>query len=88
MGVCVVGVNTLVKNKILNLFNETLSIFSLTDNTYQRQLESISEEDMNDYDTFIKNINDKNFYSIMHLSDGVQHSNILLNLKIVLEETE
>ena len=77
----------LFKNKILNLFNETLSIFSLTDNTYQRQLERISEEDMNDYDTFIKNINDKNFYSIMHLSDGVQHSNILLNLKIVLEET-
>ena len=75
------------KNKILNLFNETLSIFSLTDNTYQRQLESITEDDMNQYDTFIKNINDKNFYSIMHISDGVQHSNILLNLKIVLEET-
>ena len=75
------------KNKILNLFNETLSIFSLTDNTYQRQLEAITEDDMNQYDTFIKNINDKNFYNIMHISDGVQHSNILLNLKIVLEET-
>ena len=42
---------------------------------------------MNQYDTFIKKINDINFYSIRHISDGVQHSNILLKLKIVLEET-
>ena len=77
----------LFKNKILNLFNETLSIFSLTDNIYQRQLNHITEEDMNEYDTFIKNIKDQNFYRIMHITNGVQHSNILLNLKIVLEES-
>ena len=76
----------LFKNKILNLFNETLSIFSLTDNSYQRQLENITEEDVIEYDTFIENINDKNFYKIMYISKGVEHSNILLNLKIVLEE--
>ena len=76
----------LFKNKILHLFNETLSIFSLTDNTYQRQLENITEEDMIEYDTFIENINDKSFYRIMYITKGVEHSNILLNLKIVLEE--
>ena len=76
----------LFKNKILNLFNETLSIFSLTDNSYQRQLENITEEDVIEYDTFIENINDKNFYKVMYISKGVEHSNILLNLKIVLEE--
>ena len=76
----------LLKNKILNLFNETLSIFSLTDNSYQRQLENITEEDMKEYDAFIENINDKSFYRIMYISKGEEHSNILLNLKIVLEE--
>ena len=76
----------LFKNKILNLFNETLSIFALTDNSYQRQLENITEEDVIEYDTFIENINDKSFYRIMYISKGVEHSNILLNLKIVLEE--
>ena len=76
----------LFKNKILNLFNETLSIFALTDNSYQRQLENITEEDVIEYDNFIENINDKNFYRIMYISKGVEHSNILLNLKIVLEE--
>ena len=35
----------LFKTKILNLFNETLSIFSLTDNIYQRQLDNITEEE-------------------------------------------
>ena len=76
----------LFKTKILNLFNETLSIFSLTDNIYQRQLDNITEEDMIDFDKFNENINDQDFYRIMHISNGVQHSNILLNLKIVLEE--
>ena len=74
------------KNKILHLFNETLSIFSLTDNLYQRQLDNITEEDMNDYDAFNNNINDKSFYKFMYISKGIEHSNILLNLKIVLEE--
>ena len=74
------------QNKILHLFNETLSIFSLTDNIYQKQFENITEEDMMQYDEFINNINDKDFYKIMYISKGIEHSNILLNLKIVLEE--
>jgi len=36
----------LLKNKIITLFNENLSLFSLTDNLYQKHLELITEEDL------------------------------------------
>jgi hypothetical protein len=76
----------MLKDKIITLFNETLSIFSLTDNLYQKQLEYITEEDLIEYNKFCKKIENKNFYKIMKISKGQEHSNILLNLKIVLEE--
>ena len=76
----------LLKDKIIILFNETLSIFSLTDNLYQKQLEYITEEDLIEYNKFCEKLENKNFYKIMKISKGKEHSNILLNLKIVLEE--
>jgi hypothetical protein len=75
------------KNKIITLFNENLAIFSLTDNLYQKQLEYITEEDLKDYYNFCNKIEDENFYQIMKISKNQVHSNILLNLKIVLEES-
>ena len=76
----------LLKNKIITLFNENLSLFSLTDNLYQKQLEYITEEDLKDYHNFCKKIEDEDFYTIMKMSSNQKHSNILLNLKIVIEE--
>ena len=77
----------LLKNKIICLFNETLSLFSLTDNLYQSHLKEISENDLKEYLKFSKKIENKNFYKIMQLSQDKkkEHSNILLNLKILLE---
>ena len=74
------------KDKIIGLFNETLSFFILTDNLYQKQLENISDEDIKDYYKFWDNMENKNLFKIMKISNGKEHSNILLNLKIVLEE--
>ena len=79
----------LLKNKIICLFIETLSLYSLTDNLYQRHLKNITEEDLKEYMKFINKLENKNFYKIMEISKGKnkEHSNILLNLKIVLEES-
>ena len=74
------------KDKIIALFNETLSLFLLTDNLYQQQLENINEEDIKEYHKFWDKIENNNIYKIMKISNGKEHSNILLNLKIVIEE--
>ena len=74
------------KDKIISLFNENLALFSLTDNLYQKQMENITEEDIIGFHTFCNKIEKTNFYNIMKFFDGKEHSNILLNLKIVLEE--
>ena len=74
------------KDKIISLFNETLALYYLTDNLYQKQLENITTEDLKEFYKFCDKIEDSSFYKIMKLSNGKEHSNILLNLKIVLEE--
>ena len=74
------------KDKIISLFNETLALYYLTDNLYQKQLENITNADIKEYYTFCDKIEDNNFYKIMKFSNKNEHSNILLNLKIVLEE--
>ena len=76
----------LLRYKYINLFNESLSIFSLTDNLYQKQLGYITEEDLKGYFSFCRKIEDNDFYKLMKMSSNKEHSNILLNLKIVLEE--
>ena len=73
-------------NKIINMFNETLSMFALTDNTYLKGLGSITEEDIKEFNNFNDKIKDNDFYNIMRIYNGKEHSNILLNLKVVIEE--
>ena len=76
----------LLRNKYINLFNESLAIFSLTDNIYQKQLEYITEEDLKEFKNFCNKIEDENFYKIMKNPSSGDHTDILLNLKIVLEK--
>ena len=76
----------LFTDKIINLFIENLSMFSLADNFYQKQLNNITNEDINQYYIFCKKIKNKSFYEVMNIEQGKHHSNILYNLKIVIEE--
>ena len=76
----------LFTDKIINLFIENLAIFSLADNIYQKQLNNITNDDINNYYKFCEKIEDGNFYEIMNIEQGKHHSNILYNLKIVIDE--
>ena len=76
----------LFTNKIINIFIENLAIFSLADNIYQKQLNIITNDDINNYYAFCEKIEDENFYEIMNIEEGKPHSNILYNLKIVINE--
>ena len=76
----------LLKPKIINLFNENLALFSLTDNLYQKQLQYINEEELKDYYNFCNKIEDENFYTIMKSASNEEHSNILLHLKMDIEK--
>ena len=76
----------LFTDKIINLFIENLAIFSLADNIYQKQLNNITNDDINNYYKFCKKIEDENFYEIMNIEKGKHHSNILYNLKIIIDE--
>jgi len=75
-------------DKIINLNNETLVLFSLADNSYQKQLDSITDEEFEDYFFFWKKIEDPTYQDIMILEEkGINASNnILYNLKLGLEE--
>ena len=75
----------LFTDKIINLFIENLSIFSLADNIYQKQLDTITNEDINTYFSFCEKIKDENFYEIMNIEPEKHHSNVLYNLKVVLD---
>ena len=87
------GVNTkipenggLFTEKIINLFVENLSLFSLADNFYQKQINSITNEDINEYYFFCEKIEKEDLYEIMNIEPGIHHSNILYNLKVVIDE--
>ena len=75
-------------DKIINLNNESLVLFSLADNNYQILLESISEEEFEDYFSFCKNIEDKTYHDIMVIEEKGDNpsNNILYNLKLGLEK--
>jgi len=75
-------------DKIINLNNESLVLFSLADNNYQILLESISKEEFEDYISFCKNIEDKAYHDIMMLEGNEDNlsNNILYNLKLGLEK--
>jgi len=76
----------LFTDKIINLFIENLSLFSLADNFYQKQLNSITIEDINGYYIFCEKIENEDLYEIMNIEPGIHHSNILYNLKVVIDE--
>ena len=76
----------LFTDKIINLFIENLSIFSLADNIYQKQLNNITNDDINNYYKFCEKIENDDFYEIVNIDPGKHHSNILYNLKVVIEE--
>ena len=67
----------LFSEKILLLFNETLEIFCLADNNYQKQLDSLTKEDLQDYYEFKKMINDKHFYDMHLMKPKKLDSNVL-----------
>jgi hypothetical protein len=55
----------LFTDKIINLNNETLALFSLADNSYQKQLDYITDEDFEDYFIFSKYLEDGDYQEIM-----------------------
>ena len=77
----------LFTGKIINLFVENLSLFSLADNNYQKKLNFISNDDIINYFNFCEKIKKDDFYEIMNIEQGKHHSNILYNLKQVINET-
>ena len=77
----------LFTDKIINLNNESLVLFSLADNNYQILLESISEEEIEDYFSFCIKIEDNTYQDIMVIEEKGDNlsNNILYNLKLGLE---
>ena len=73
----------LFMDKIVNLSNETLSLFCLADNTFQKQLNYIDENDFEDYIIFCKQIEIENQQQNIFNENG---DNILYDLKLGLEE--
>ena len=77
----------LFTDKIINLNNETLALFSLADNSYQKQLDYITDEDFEDYFIFCNYLEDDNYQEIMRCEQANNYSNnILYNLKLGLED--
>ena len=76
----------LFTGKIVNLFIENLSLFSLADNLYQKKLILLTNDDITNYYKFCQNIKNEKFYEIMNIEQGKHHSNILYNLKSVIDE--
>ena len=77
----------LFTDKIITLNNETLALFSLADNSYQKQLNNITDEEFKDYFSFCKIIEDENYHDIMKCEQLNNYSNnILYNLKMGLED--
>ena len=78
----------LFTDKIIFLHNETLSMFSLADNSYQKHLDYINDEELADYYSFCKIIEDKTYQEIMNDNGGLNEfsNNILYNLKLGLED--
>ena len=77
----------LFTDKIINLNNETLALFSLADNSYQKQMHYITDEDFEDYYIFSNYLEDSNYHEIMRCEQTNNYSNnILYNMKLGLEE--
>jgi len=74
----------LFQEKIILLFNETIKMFSLTNNIYFKQIETINENDINEYYNFVDKIkNDE--YKILKQNEIQQLHGLLYNLKLGIE---
>ena len=70
-------------DKICNLHNETLCLFCLADNRYQKQLGYIKDEAIQDYFIFSKQLESENYQKNIMEEKG---ENILCELKLGLEQ--
>ena len=75
----------LFMEKIIYLYNESLSMFCLADNYYYLKLEDLTKDEILSYYKFCEDINKKDFYDIVLMTPKKYQSNILYNLKISLE---
>lgn len=75
----------LFSKKIIMLFNESLSMFCLADNSYQKQLKSISKEELKEYYEFKTMLDDSRFYELIWMTPKKPDSNVLYHLKIAIE---
>ena len=74
----------LFSEKIVNLFTETLGIFSLADNIYYKQLNSISKEDLINYYCFVNKI-EKNILIDFNINEKNSIDQTINNLKNNIE---
>ena len=73
----------LFTDKICNLNNETICMFCLADNSYQKQLGYIKEEEFQDYFIFSKQLESQDYQANIMQEKG---ENILCELKLGLEK--
>ena len=73
----------LFTDKICNLNNETMCMFCLADNSYQKQLGYIKEEEFQDYFIFSKQLESQDYQANIMQEKG---ENILCELKLGLEK--
>ena len=74
----------LYPEKIINLFTETLGIFSLADNIYYKQINSITKDDLINYYCFVNKI-EKNIWIDFNKNEKDEIDQIINNLKINIE---
>jgi len=70
--------------KIINLFTETLGIFSLADNIYYKQINFITKDDLINYYCFVNKI-EKNIWIDFNKNEKDEIDQIINNLKINIE---
>ena len=78
----------LFTEKTIKLHNESLALFNLADNSYEKQLRYITEEEFDNYYSICKVVEDKNIVDIITTKreESEYSNNILYNLKNGLEE--
>ena len=77
----------LLIEKIVTIIEETMNLYCLADNTYKKQISSISRDDLADYLLFKKQIRKQtfgNFYSVNDINN--RNTNKLYELKMNIEK--
>ncbi len=71
--------------KIIFLYNESLSMFCLANNNYYQNLDNLTKDDILSYYKFCEDIKTKEFYDMTLMTRKKIDSNILYHLKVALE---